>query len=96
MGNIFHKNKVHPEEPINVVTAQPVNSDNVSEEITETLLESLMFPVTPSEDVAGKYIWINLNLHDPQFIKYQEYGFRISTSDKNITVGRVWLKKKRE
>ena len=28
MGNIFHKNKVHPEE-INVVTAQAVNNDNI-------------------------------------------------------------------
>lgn len=95
MGNIVHKSEVHPE-PINVVTAQPVNNDNVSGEITEVLLESLMFPVTPSEDVAGKYIWVNLNLHDPQFIKYQENGFKISTNNKDLTVGRVWLKKKRE
>ena len=55
-----------------------------------------MFPVTPSEDVAGKYIWVNLNLHDPQFIQYQEHGFRISTNNKDLTVGPVWLKKKRK
>ena len=52
-----------------------------------------MFPVTPSEDIAGKYIWVYLNLHDPQFIQYQEHGFRISTNNKDLTVGPVWLKK---
>ena len=54
-----------------------------------------MFPVTPSEDIAGKYIWVYLNLHDPQFIQYQEHGFRISTNNKDLTVGPVWLKKER-
>ena len=95
MGNVVHKGKVH-HEPINVVTAQAVNNDNISGEITEVLLESLMFPVTPSEDVTGKYIWVYLNLHDPKFIQYQEHGFRISTNNKDLTVGPVWLKKKRE
>jgi hypothetical protein len=57
---------------LNVVTAQEVQSDGVANDITETFLEALMFPVTPSEDIAGKYIWVNLNLHDPQFIQYQE------------------------
>lgn len=95
MGNIVHKGKVHPEQ-IDVVTAQAVNNDNISGEITEVLLESLMFPVTPSEDIGGKYIWINVHIRDPQFIQYQEHGFKISTNDKNLTVGSVWLKKKRE
>lgn len=95
MGNIVHKTKVHPE-PINVVTAEAIDNENVSREITEELLGSLMFPVVPSEDIAGKYIWVNINLHDPQFIKYQENGFKISTNDKGLTFGAVWLKKKRE
>ena len=95
MGNIVHKGKVH-QEPINVVTAEAIDNENISREITEELLGSLMFPVIPSEDIAGKYIWVNLNLHDPQFIKYQEDGFKICTNDKNLIVGRVWLKKKRE
>ncbi len=94
MGNIFHKNKVHPEQ-IDVVTAQEVQSDGVANDITETFL-ACMFPVTPSEDIGGKYIWINVHIRDPQFIQYQEHGFKISTNDKNLTVGSVWLKKKRE
>lgn len=95
MGNVIHKEKVHPE-PLNVVTAQEVQSDGVANDITETFLETCMFPLTPSEDVAGQYIWINVSIRDPQFIQYQENGFKISTNDKNLTLGPVWLKKKRE
>ena len=95
MGNIVHKGKVHPE-PINVVTAQEVQSDGVVNEIRETFLEACMFPLNPSEDVAGQYIWINVNVRDPLFIQYQENGFKISTNDKDLTLGPVWLKKKRK
>lgn len=104
MGNIVHKAKVHPE-PLNVVMADEVQNDDVvvnevqnddvANDIKEKFIEAIMFPVTPSEDVVGKYIWVNLNLRDPQFIQYQEQGFKISTNNKDLTVGRVWLKKKR-
>lgn len=95
MGNVIHKENVHPE-PLDVVTAQEVQSDGVANDITETFLEACMFPLTPSEDIAGQYIWINVSIRDPQFIQYQENGFKISTNDKNLTLGPVWLKKKRE
>jgi len=94
MGNIVHKTKIHPEE-INVVTAHEVNNDCV-DDIRETFLEACMFPLNPSEDVAGQYIWINVNVRDPLFIQYQENGFKISTNDKDLTLGPVWLKKKRK
>ena len=94
MGNVVHKGQVHPE-PINIVTAQEVQSDGVVNEISETFLEACMFPLNPSEDVAGQYIWVNLNIHDPQFIQYQEQGFKISTNNKDLIVGRVWLKKEK-
>ena len=55
-----------------------------------------MFPLKSSEDVAGQYIWINVNVRHPLFIQYQEHGFKISTNNKDLTVGPVWLKKKRE
>ena len=95
MGNIVHKIPVHSD-PLDVVTAEAISHEDVSGEITEAVIGSLMFPLTPSEDVAGKYIWINVNIRDPLFIKYQENGFKISTNDKNLTLGPVWLKKKRE
>jgi len=95
MGNIVHKTPLDSE-PLDVVTAEAIGNEDVSREITEALIGSLMFPLTPSEDIAGKYIWINVNIRDPLFIKYQENGFKISTNDKNLTLGPVWLKKKRE
>lgn len=95
MGNVIHKRKIHPE-TINVVTAQEVQSDGVAKDITETFLEACMFPSTPSEDISGQYIWINVYMRDPLFIQYQENGFKISTNDKNLNLGSVWLKKKRD
>ena len=57
MGNIVQKGKVHPEE-IKMLLQHKQLIMIMFREITEILLESLMFPVTPSEDIAGKYIWV--------------------------------------
>ena len=48
-----------------------------------------------SSEMLQENIWINLNLHDPHLLNIRNMDLEYILI-KNITVGRVWLKKKRE
>ena len=71
---------------------EELNDQN--QELVQFKEDTQKLPMSPVDDVVGKYIWVNIHTSNDDFLRKQEEGF-IAAMSEYIDHGQVWFRKLR-